>query len=79
MPLARPNLFFSKNYDYTFDRPQAGYIHIGSGMDGSGLYRDDGKMYLAGEFDGMEKVIEYTVQGNIIQGSGSATYAKYDA
>jgi hypothetical protein len=79
MPLDRPDLFFSKNYDYTSEHPLTGFIPIGSGADGSGLYRDDSKMSLANEFDGMEKVTEYDVRGNVILGSGTATYAKYDA
>jgi hypothetical protein len=77
MPLTRASGFYSKNYDYTADRASAGYVHIGSGADSSGLYRDDAVMYLVNQMDGLEKVTTYAVDGNVISGSGSATYATY--
>ena len=70
-------IFVSNDYNsYKYDAPASGLVgpHVASG-----LIWDNAKMKLTNEFDGIEKITEYDVKGNVIQGTGTATYRKYDA
>jgi len=70
-------IFRSWDYNgYNYDAPSSGLIgpHVESG-----LVWNNAEMDVASEFEGIEKTVVYPVQGNVITGSGTATYHTHDA
>lgn len=68
--------FATSVHDYKYDAPASGYIGPHSA---SGLVWNNAIMNVGTEFEGIEKTTQYSVIGNVIIGSGTATYHTSDA